>query len=44
MRQRIWQLAETANWNGWRPRKFWAWLLRRMDRAHGYDFEYDEGK
>lgn len=36
MKKLIWALAERADWYDWRPRRFWSWLLRRMDRAHGY--------
>lgn len=42
MRQFIWGLAEFADWHGWPPRRFWMWLLKRMDRANGYDLTYDE--
>ena len=38
----LWNLAEHADWYGWRPRWFWLWLLRVMDRRNGYNFEYDE--
>lgn len=39
---RIWQLAETADWRGTRPRWFWRWLLRYLDRRNGYHLEYDD--
>lgn len=42
MKHYLWGLAERADFAGWPPRRFWAWLLERMDRAHGYRFEYDE--
>ena len=38
---RLWVLAERMDWEDRRPRWFWAWLLRTLDRHHGYDFEYD---
>lgn len=37
-----WGLAERADWYGWRPRWLWRWLLRVMDRRHGYDLDYDD--
>jgi hypothetical protein len=37
----LWSLAERADWNGWRPRWFWRWLLKRQDRKHGYNLEYE---
>lgn len=38
----LWSLAEKADWNDWRPRFFWRWLLRTVDRKRGYDFDYDD--
>lgn len=38
----LWDLAERMNWNDRWPRSFWLWLLKRMDKAHGYHLEYDE--
>lgn len=40
-KQWLWGVAEQADWSGLPPRRFWAWLLRRMDRAHGHQFTYD---
>lgn len=39
-REWLWKLSERADWYGWRPRRFWSWLLRAMDRAHGYHDGY----
>ena len=33
---RIWGIAESMDWNGRFPRRFWRWLLRRCDRRSGY--------
>jgi hypothetical protein len=41
MSDRVWRLAERADWSGWRPRWFWRWLLKRQDRKHGYNLEYE---
>ena len=41
MSDRIWRLAERADWNGWRPRWFWQWLLKWQDRKRGYNLEYE---
>lgn len=38
---RIWSLAEKADWKGWRPRFFWRWLLKRCDRSHGHYLDYN---
>jgi hypothetical protein len=40
----LWGVAELADWHMWRPRWFWRWLIKKMDRAHGWyhmDHEYD---
>jgi hypothetical protein len=40
----LWGLAERGDWEMWRPRWFWRWLIKKMDRAHGWkhmDYEYD---
>jgi hypothetical protein len=42
MKRLLWGVAEKADWNDWPPRRFWAWLLRRLDRAHGHDLKYDQ--
>ena len=36
----LWGLAERADWDGWRPRSFWRWMLRTLDRKHGHNLEY----
>jgi hypothetical protein len=41
MLYRLWGLAERADWMGLPPRRFWRWLLRRMDRRYGYHLDYD---
>lgn len=28
MKRWLWGIAESADWNGWPPRRFWAWMLR----------------
>ena len=38
----LWDLAERMNWNDRWPKPFWLWLLKRMDKAHGYHLEYDD--
>ena len=42
MKRWLWSLAEKADWYNWPPRRFWTWLLRYMDRAHGHHFTYDK--
>ena len=37
---RLWALAERMDWSGRWPRPFWRWLLRKLDEANGYRFEY----
>lgn len=40
----LWGVAENADLGYWCPRWFWLWLIKRMDRAHGWhhtDAEYD---
>lgn len=32
----LWGLTERADLADWRPRRFWRWLGRWQDRAHGY--------
>lgn len=39
-KQWLWGVAERADWGGLPPRRFWGWLLRRMDRAHGHQLTY----
>ena len=39
-----WGVAEKADWDMWPPRFFWRWLIKRMDRTHGWkhmDYDYD---
>ena len=31
----FWRFVEHADWYEWRPRWFWSWLLRVLDKAHG---------
>jgi hypothetical protein len=31
----LWGLAEHHDWEEHRPRRFWRWLIKTMDRAHG---------
>lgn len=40
-RHRLWGLAEKADWGGWPPKFFWRWLLRKLDREHGHELDYD---
>lgn len=42
MNQFFWQLAEKGEWYDWRPRWFWKWFIRYMDRRNGYHLEYDK--
>ena len=40
----LWGVAERADWDMWPPRFFWRWLIKKMDRAHGWhhmDYDYD---
>jgi hypothetical protein len=38
----LWGVAEKMEWDDRRPRWFWRWLLKRLDRHHGHHLEYDE--
>jgi len=41
----LWAVAEQADWDGWRPRWFWIWFIKKMDRVHGWhhpDVLYDD--
>ena len=42
MKHWLWGIAERADFANVPPRRFWSWLLRRMDRMHGYHFNYDD--
>jgi hypothetical protein len=40
----LWGVAEYHEWEQHPPRWFWRWLLKKMDRAHGWkhmDYDYD---
>ena len=41
MKHWLWGLAERMDWEGRFPKRFWRWLLKRMDRAHGHHLSYD---
>lgn len=41
--QWVWELAERMDWNGRPPKRFWRWLLRKMDERNGHrgmDYDY----
>lgn len=33
---RLHQLAEYADWYGWPPKRFWTWLLMKLDQRYGF--------
>lgn len=40
--QALWQLAEYAEWNDWKPKWLWWRILRWCDRLNGHkNFEYE---
>ena len=41
MMRYLWGVAEAADWYGVPPRRFWAWLLKHLDKHHGHYLKYD---
>lgn len=44
MLYKLWELSEHANWNEWFPKVFWLWSLQKLDKYHGFRFQYNEKK